>query len=120
MEEKIIQIKKNKKDTFIDYLIKRKINTKGTYYIERQDLEKYFQFQTEDKEIKVEISTMGNYGFRCKIFGQYFFFFSTKKEIKEIDLNKENEEGITITFATFDEEDDYIKEIKQNKKKILF
>lgn len=120
MEEKIIQIKKNKKDTFIDYLIKRKINTKGTYYIERQDLEKYFQFQTEDKEIKVEISTMGNYGFRCKIFGQYFFFFSTKKEIKEIDLNKENEEGITITFATFDEEDDYIKEIKQNKKKYCF
>ena len=120
MEETKIKLKKsNKNGEFVKYL-KELNTTKDNIFIKNQKLKEYFDFDDNNSEIKVSISKIGNIAYRFKIFGKLFYFFSNIKTIEEFNDPDIPDKSNIIKFETFDEEDVYLTEIKNNNSNFSF
>ena len=105
---------KSTDESFIDYLKNNNMNNAGTYDIKAEDLKRFFDFQPEDKTIKIFISVFNEQFYKRTIFRHDFLFYKEPKKIEEYvspDLLKKN----TLIFQTFEEEGKFLKQMKKNK-----
>lgn len=101
---------KSSNESFFKYLKNKGMLEKGTYYLPKKELETFFDIKTSDNLIKFSVSIFNGLC-RFTISEKSFLFYKDIKEIKEIEPNG-NEK--IISFQSQDEEEDYLKIIKDN------
>ena len=109
--EKSIKLKSGD-ESFMDYLRNNNLIGKENFFIKKEELAKYFDFENDkvDDLIKVSLNTFKEF-YRCKILSKNFIFYQTMREIK---IEKPDKHEYSIKFQSPKEEGKYIKNIISN------
>ena len=70
--EKAIEFK-NTGELFIEYLKTQKMTKDNTYLVNKNELKKFFEFETKDEFIEVSLSDFYRFH-KCSFLGENFFF----------------------------------------------
>jgi hypothetical protein len=102
---------KNTNESFIEFLKTQKMIDNEIYQIKKNELKKFFDFESEDEIINVSLYDDNN-AFLCSFLDEEFIFF---KEIKKVFFQDANGNEKIIEFQLSSEESQFFKNIFKNK-----